>query len=616
MFGLGRKARGGGSFAVALGCGVALMLGSSLSRAGVLMQAFYWDAPSTPEHPWWDEIASRSSELAKAGFTALWYPPALKGASGALSDGYDPFDDYDLGSKYQRGTFATHWGTSEELRRAVSIARANGLDVYEDLVLAQRDGDNGDFRYIYPTALAPTGGRFEKTVADFTKVSSGFGRQLNYANPDTRQKLEEAGDWEVRALGAQGARIDFAIGVPADFLSDYLGFGALAGKFVVAEYWNEDPVVLENYVGATMKGRVHAFDFPLWGRLKDMANSNGLFDMRVLATAGLVSRDPGHAVTFVENHDTDRSYPTRINKHLSYAFILTSDGYPSVFWKDYYQYGLRPVIDPLIWIHEHLAAGSTEYRWADGNLLVYERHGKRGLLVGINNNRLDSRSATVSTGFGPNAALHDYTSHMPDLRTGPDGKVTLTVGANSYVAYAPVGIIDPNQVASFETTQDFDGATDLDIPPATEGRERVVGRIYVQGGTAFRWTLFPESGPLEAGEALRLTVTDPAGRTHDLGLIDASHSPGTGKALARAAGWYTFGIQAEGSKAAATGLSYRLRVTYQAPGTLLAGAPPLAGAAPLAGAPPVEASHPEDAVFRPRDRGVERGRESQGQDLP
>lgn len=552
-------------FAAIFALGLTWILSSPSLYAGVLMQAFYWDAPSSAENSWWDQIASRAPELSQAGFTALWFPPALKGASGGISDGYDPFDDYDLGSKNQRGTVATHWGTREQLQRAVAIARSSGLEVYEDLVLAHRDGDSGDFHYAYATALGPSGGRFEKTVSDFTKASSGFGRQLNYANPRTRQELERAGDWQMRALGVQGVRIDYAIALPADFLSEYLSSGALAGKFAVSEFWNEDPAVLEDFVRNKMQGKTRAFDFPLWGRLKDMANSKGLFDMRKLVSAGLVARDPRMAVTFVENHDTDRSYPTRENKQLSYAFILTSDGYPTVFWKDYYDYGLKPVIDPLIWIHEHLAAGPTEYRWADQNLIVYERKGKPGLLVGINDNMNDAKSATVATGFGPDVTLHDYSGNMPDLRTGTDGKVTLKVGANSYVAYAPSGISDTRKPASYDTTQDFDGAADLDIPPATTGQERAVGRIYAQSGTAIRWELSSEDEQLRKGGALRLAVVDSQGQRHELGALDSAHLPGQGSLPVQATGWCRFLIRAEGLGASNAAVSYRLRVSYRAP---------------------------------------------------
>ena len=80
---------------------------------GVLLQAFYKRAnrgvpcPLDGDHGapfWWDHLAAQAQPLRRAGFTAVWLPPPLKGASGVASVGYDPFDDYDLGSKNQRAT--------------------------------------------------------------------------------------------------------------------------------------------------------------------------------------------------------------------------------------------------------------------------------------------------------------------------------------------------------------------------------------------------------------------------------------------------------------------------------------------------------------------------------
>ncbi len=58
---------------------------------------------------------------------------------------------------------------------------------------------------------------------------------------------------------------------------------------------------------------------------------------------GTVVQDtPAQAVTFVDNHDTIRDPGNAINndKLLAYSFILTHEGYPSVFWMDWYTFGL------------------------------------------------------------------------------------------------------------------------------------------------------------------------------------------------------------------------------------------------------------------------------------
>ena len=51
---------------------------------------------------------------------------------------------------------------------------------------------------------------------------------------------------------------------------------------------------------------------------------------------------PAQAVTFVENHDVVRDTPIINDKLLAYAFILTHEGYPCVFWQDYFNWDLAP----------------------------------------------------------------------------------------------------------------------------------------------------------------------------------------------------------------------------------------------------------------------------------
>src|SRR6266849_6376780 len=117
---------------------------------------------------WWDHLAAQAHDFRRAGFTAVWVPPPFKCRSGGFSNGYDVFDDYDLGSKDQKGTLPTRYGHREQLERCVAMMRANGLDVYVDLVENQRDGDNGDFHFAYVDAFGQAGkGRFAKGPGDF-----------------------------------------------------------------------------------------------------------------------------------------------------------------------------------------------------------------------------------------------------------------------------------------------------------------------------------------------------------------------------------------------------------------------------------------------------------------
>ncbi len=544
---------------------IILLLNQTL-QAGVLLQGFYWDAPSPSDETWWDKLAKESKNISESGFTSVWIPPVLKGASGGYSNGYDPYDDYDLGSKDQRDTYGTHWGTREQLMRMVGMMRANGMDVYFDNVLGHRSGDDGKGHFVYKDAYGQSaGGRFQKSDYDFSGFNS-FGRQLNYFNPYTQNHLIQAGDWLVNALGVQGQRIDMATNVAPEFLRKYLDSGAMSNQFAVSEYWSENLDELEHYVVNQMQGRVRAFDFPLWGRLKDLSNAGGFYDLRNLINAGLNSRQPKHAVTFVENHDTDRGFPMTQNKHLAYAFILTTEGYPSVFWKDYYNYGLKKIIDPLIWVHEKFAHGPLEWRHTEFDLLIYERKSKPGLLAGLNDNQTSDKSQWVQTDFGPFVTLHDYTGNAPDIQTQADGRVEVRIPSNSYVAYAPKDFHWGHETKSFRTHQQFAGAKDLDIPPATKDKFQTVGRIYVEKNTFVDWNLYLNSS-LQASvskDAKLILISEHQGDSCSEFLSPTYKNDGSVTYQASTTGWYEFQIKLN-KNSSADSIPYWLNVNYQSP---------------------------------------------------
>ncbi|SRR5258708_3495340 len=85
----------------------------------VLLEAFYRRGKAGVPSPadgeavdwWWNHLARKAQELQRAGFTTIWLPPVTKGSSGTGSVGYDVFDDYDPGSKHQKDTVPTRYGS-------------------------------------------------------------------------------------------------------------------------------------------------------------------------------------------------------------------------------------------------------------------------------------------------------------------------------------------------------------------------------------------------------------------------------------------------------------------------------------------------------------------------
>ena len=82
----------------------------------------------------WREMARKMPELAEAGYESIWVPPPTKG-SGGMSVGYDCWDRFDLGSKDQRGSTSTRYGTEEDLLELVRVAHRFGIRVYFDNIM-------------------------------------------------------------------------------------------------------------------------------------------------------------------------------------------------------------------------------------------------------------------------------------------------------------------------------------------------------------------------------------------------------------------------------------------------------------------------------------------------
>jgi len=566
---------------------------------GVLLQGFYFGPGHVHGVPspldgdktvpfWWDHLAAQANMFRRAGFTALWIPPPLKGASGSSSNGYDEFDDYDLGDKDQKGAVPTRYGGREQLERCVAVMRANGIDIYVDLVENQRDGDDGHFNFEYVNALGqPASGRFPKGPLDFhphVPEDPGvftdefvFGRDLAPINGQGRHVfngLLAAGDWLTRSLDVQGFRLDDVKGVSTQFMVPLLNHGALAGKFAVGEFFDTNVGLIQTWMNA-VQHRSSAFDFPLRFMLATMCNDPGAFDMSTLDHAGLTGADPLGSVTFVENHDTDQGEPIVRNKMLAYAHILTAEGYPCVFYRDYSTdkncFGLKPEIDPLIWVHEHLAEGPTLQRWKDPGVFAYERLGGGHLLVGLNKDSI-TRTIRVQTGFPPHTQLQDFAGHAGSVTTDGASMVTIAIPENAngrgYVCYARPAQVGPFPVKAIATTQDYEGAGDLDIQPAVENQRTQVCRIFAEAHTVIEARFFFDISHWAGTTSIQLELENPAGAQVGAQKFGQAAQQGSGfQFRTNNRGFHSFFVEASNTPPENKTPSFRLQVIYMAPQT-------------------------------------------------
>lgn len=364
---------------------------------GTMMQWFHWYTEADGQH--WRRLKDQAPELAKAGITGLWLPPASKGGS-RWDVGYGIYDLFDLGEFDQKGGIATKYGTRNEYQEAIEACHAVGIQVYADAVFNHKmwaddredylatpydpsdrnralegeqsirawtsfqfeprgdqyssmkwhwyhfdavDGNERrpDFRAVWKTQ----GASFEVNV-DLEQGNYDYlmGCDLNINHPEVRGELKHWGRWMLDSVGVDGFRLDAIKHISSDFFLDWidsLDEHVAHRLFVVGEYWSYNLPSLSWYVANT-GGRMHLFDAPLHHNFHVASRSGGNFDMRRLLDGSLMQTMPLLAVTLVENHDTQplQSLESVVEpwfKPLAYAFILLRDqGYPCIFHADYY----------------------------------------------------------------------------------------------------------------------------------------------------------------------------------------------------------------------------------------------------------------------------------------
>ncbi|MDB6122271.1 MAG: alpha amylase catalytic region [Pedosphaera sp.] len=452
-------------------------LSTSSLFSGVMMQGFYWDVPG----PWYPTMEANAAALKNMvggyGINRIWFPVPQKSASGGFSMGYDPFDYYDLGSYTQKGGPGTHFGTQAQLKSAIAAYHAQGISCMADVVLNHRSGGANE-------ANGYTGGT---SYTDFNAVQSGLCKWHWYDFHPNFYEVSDEGtfggyqdvtfnsgapygamktwlSWLKNSANAgfDGWRYDYTKGYHSWVVND---MNAASGPdFTVGEYWDANTTLLDNWANAA---NAHAFDFAAYYTLKNICNNTGgggnmpdVFD----ATKCYAAKNAGKAVTFVANHDTDEIIS---DKMMAYAFIMTYQGYPCIFWKDYYNYGLATGggngsgwgngINKLVWMREKFANGGPNIHILESQnsqYIIYEAYGSSasqpGYIVIINDDATQwkGQTITVANGYVKNKTLKAYawSSSKSGQNTPPAdqfcnsaGSVQVWAAPRGYAVYTVTG---------------------------------------------------------------------------------------------------------------------------------------------------------------------------------
>lgn len=331
----------------------------------VILQFFEWYLPADSQH--WNRMKESAFELRKAGFDALWIPPAQKSFKGRYDVGYAVYDLYDLGEFRQKSSTATKYGTKTQLLNAIEAVQAEGLKVYADIVLNHRIGadatekvqavavsDNNryqtfgnpitidaytrfdfpgrrdrysDFKWNwthftavdYAANLPPSRSVIYKFIGDgkdwSSRVSSErgnydflLGADVDTDNPEVIDELDSWGRWFLDTTKVDGFRLDAVKHIDWYFIRNWLkqmNDHKKTPLFALGEYWSKDTYELMDYLKRQNSSdqALFLFDVALHENFH-LASIDTNFDLRKIFENTLTKLVPERSVSLVENHDT------------------------------------------------------------------------------------------------------------------------------------------------------------------------------------------------------------------------------------------------------------------------------------------------------------------------
>ena len=450
-----------------------------------MMQYFEWYLPS--DSTLWSKVTKEAKHLENIGVSHLWLPPAYKGASGKTDVGYGVYDLYDLGEFDQKGSIPTKYGTKDEYIEAIRILRENNIKVLADIVLNHKMGadetemvlavqDDAEDRNVSLTEALPIKVWTKYTFPGRGDIHSDFkwnwthfhgvdwdentgtaaiykfygkhwdedvdkengnydylmGADIDLNNYDVIKELKRWGKWYINTTNVDGFRLDAVKHIRAEFYPEWLGELRKDSErklFSVGEYWSSNIDTINHYLEKT-EGCMSLFDVPLHYNFYRASISNGEYDMRQIFDGTIVKTNPHKAVTFVDNHDTEpgqalESWILDWFKPLAYTLtLLRKDGFPCVFYGDYYgipEKDVAPkddILRKLLALRKYYAYGEQYDYFNDKNVVGFTRlgdyeHHDSGLAVVMS----DARGGGIQMNVGKNLAntvFYDCTGNLSE----------------------------------------------------------------------------------------------------------------------------------------------------------------------------------------------------------
>ncbi len=461
-----------------------------MARNGIMFQYFEWYMGDL-ENNLWIRLKDDASHLKNLGVTSVWIPPAFKATSpfdagygtydlydlgefdqkGSVKTKYGSREElletirvlHEQGIQVYADVVLNHKANGDEKEtfkvrevdpsdRTRIISEPYEIEAYTKFTFPGRGDQYSTFKWswIHFSGVDFNTRENKHAIYMIDGVNKGWSQgvtfekgnydylmfnDIDYKHPDVVNEICNWALWFIHETGVDGFRFDAVKHINDFFIRDLIRkirSEYRSDFYAVGEYWNQDHETINGYLNNT-GFEIDLFDVRLHFNMHTASISGDRYNMSKIFEGTVVKKHPDYAVTFVDNHDSQpnqalQSWVEAWFKPLAYALILLRrDGYPKVFYGDYYGIkgsksieGQQAMLDKLLYLRTRHAYGKQVDYFNHPNCVGWVRMGDEvhayGCAVVMSNGANGSKKMNVDS-INQGAVYTDYTGNRTDKVT-------------------------------------------------------------------------------------------------------------------------------------------------------------------------------------------------------